>query len=126
MGPVGWAKVLTPAVLICAAILMHAWLARPRVVTFERSYQAVLLTNNSVYFGKLSGYGTENPVLSEVYYVQTGVDPQTKQQSNILTKRGKEWHEPDKMYLNPRQILFVESVGPDSRVAQLIRELRNK
>jgi hypothetical protein len=26
------------------------------------------------------------------------------------------------MYLNPRQILFVEPVGTDSRVAQLIKE----
>jgi hypothetical protein len=37
-----------------------------------------------------------------------------------LIKRGKELHEPDRMYLNTQQILFVEPVGPNSKVAQLI------
>jgi hypothetical protein len=38
----------------------------------------------------------------------------------------KELHEPDRMYLNPNQIVFVESVGPNSKVAQLIDEQKNK
>jgi len=40
----------------------------------------------------------------------------------VLVKRGKELHEPDRMYLNPNQILFVETVGPNSKVAQLIAQ----
>jgi len=45
-------------------------------------------------------------VLREVYYVQSGVNEQ-KQPTNILLKRGsKEWHSPDRMYLNPRQIIW--------------------
>ena len=35
---------------------------------------------------------------------------------------GKELHGPDRMYLNPNSIVFVEPVGPESRVAQLISE----
>lgn len=91
-------------------------------VKFLTPYQAVLLTNGSVYFGQLEGYGGPSPVLRQVYYIVTQTNTQTKQTSNILVKRGKELHEPDRMYLNPRQILFVEPVGPNSKVAQLIKE----
>jgi len=42
--------------------------------------------------------------------------------SNVLVKRGKELHEPDRMYLSPNQIIFVEPVGKDSKVAQLIAQ----
>jgi len=91
-------------------------------VTFSTPYQAVLLSNNSVYFGKLSGYGTSNPVLTDVFYILSQTDPQTKQVKNILVKRGKELHGPDRMYLNANSIVFVEPVGTDSKVAQLIQE----
>jgi len=91
-------------------------------VKFLTPYQAVLLTNGSVYFGQLEGYGGPNPVLSKVYYVLTQTNSETKQTNNILVKRGKELHEPDRMYINPRQILFVEPVGVNSKVAQLIKE----
>ena len=64
--------------------------------------------------------GTSNPVLTEVYYVQSTVDPETKKQNNILLRRGKEWHGPDRMYINPQQIVIVEPVSPDSRVGELI------
>jgi hypothetical protein len=43
---------------------------------------------------------------------------ESKQVNNVLVRRGKELHEPDRMYLNPTQILFVEPVGPNSKVAQ--------
>jgi hypothetical protein len=39
-------------------------------------------------------------------------------------KRGKELHQPDRMYLNPNQILFVEPVGLNSKVAELIQQSR--
>lgn len=91
-------------------------------ITFSTPYQAVLLSNNSVYFGKLSGYGTSNPVLTDVFYIVSKADPDTKQVQNVLVKRGKELHGPDRMYLNANSIVFVEPVGTDSKVAQLIQE----
>jgi hypothetical protein len=93
-----------------------------QAVTFSTPYQAVLLVNNSVYYGKLSGWGTPNPVLTDVFYIVTKTDPDTKKVSNILIKRGKELHGPDRMYLNPNQIILVEPVAADSKVAQLITE----
>ncbi|MBI3661583.1 MAG: hypothetical protein HY234_00830 [Acidobacteria bacterium] len=97
--------------------------AKPK---FTTEHQAVLLTNGQVYFGKLEGLGTPYPTLREVYYVQGKVNPETKEVANILVKRGKEWHAPDLMILNPNHIILVEPVGPDSKVAQLIAELRKQ
>jgi len=89
-------------------------------------YYAVLLTNGSVYFGKLEGMGSPSPVLLDVYYVQPGpVDPNTKQPSGVvLVHRGKELHGTDRMILNDKSIVLVEPVGSDSRVAQLIPEAK--
>lgn len=99
---------------------------RTSEVKFSTPYQAVLLTNGSVYFGKLQGYGSPSPVLTQVYYIVSQTDPATKQVTNALVKRGKELHQPDRMYLDPRQILFIEPVGPNSPVAQKIAEQSGK
>jgi hypothetical protein len=108
------------AVIIAAFLYMRT--VTPSSVSFTTPYQAVLLTNGMAYFGKLQGYGTPRPVLTEVYYIVTQTNPDTKQNSNVLVKRGKELHEPDRMYINPNQILCVEPVGPNSKVAQLIQQ----
>jgi hypothetical protein len=108
------------AVIIAAFLYMRT--VTPSSVSFTTPYQAVLLTNGMAYFGKLQGYGTPRPVLTEVYYIVTQTNPDTKQNNNVLVKRGKELHEPDRMYINPNQILCVEPVGPNSKVAQLIAQ----
>jgi hypothetical protein len=114
------------ALMVALAVLAAGWMvSHPGAVSFDQTYQAVLLTNGQVYFGRLEGYGTKNPVLREVYYVQSGVNDQ-KQPTNILLKRGIEWHGPDRMYLNPRQIMMVEPVGPTSRVSELIKDLKTQ
>jgi hypothetical protein len=117
--------VILAAIIVALSILLASWIgSRSHVVTFDKPYQAVLLSNGQVYYGRLDGYGTDHPVLREVYYIQSGVNPQTHEQTNILMKRGKEWHAPDRMYLNPNQILLVEPVGTDSKVSDLIKDLR--
>ena len=115
-----WA--VTAIVVIVAAFMIVRNTRPGEPVKFTTPYQAVLLTNGTAYFGKLEGYGTPQPVLSEVYYIVTQNNPETKQNSNVLVKRGKELHEPDRMYLNPNQILCVEPVGEKSKVAQLIAQ----
>lgn len=95
-------------------------------VALTTPYQAVLLSNGSAYFGKIEGLGTPYPQLTEVYYVQSRQNPETKQTMNILVKRGNELHGPDRMILNANDIVFIEPVNPSSRVAQLIAEQRKK
>ena len=113
------------AVLIAALLFVRST-GPSTPVAFTTPYQAVLLTNGTAYFGKLEGYGTPRPVLKEVYYIVTQNNPETKQSNNVLVKRGKELHEPDRMYLNANQIVYVEPVGPNSKVAQLIAQAQNQ
>lgn len=108
--------------LVGGALSYNLVAQRPRSVPFNSIYQAVLLSNGSVFYGKLDGYGTEHPVLNNVFYIVSQQNPETKQVNNVLVRRGKELHGPDRMYINPRSIVFVEPVGPTSRVAQLINE----
>src|SRR5689334_21215458 len=109
--------ILVMALLIFAGGALWFALARNSGVVLNTPYQAVLLTNGQVYFGKLEGLGTPFPVLREVFYVQNGQDPQTKAVASVLIKRGKEWHAPDRMILNTSMIVLVEPVNPSSRVA---------
>lgn len=115
-----WA--ITAIIVVVAAFMIVRNTTPPPAVAFTTPYQAVLLTNGNAFFGKLEGYGTQRPVLTEVYYIVTQTNPETKQSSNILVKRGKELHEPDRMYLNASDILYVEPVGTNSKVAQLIAQ----
>jgi hypothetical protein len=82
----------------------------------------VRLNGGQVHFGKLEGLGTQYPVLTQVFYVTSRQDPETKEVSNILVKRGKEWHAPARMIINASQIVLIEPVTSGSRVAQLIAE----
>jgi len=112
-------------ILVIAAVVWHlVGHHRDSAVEFSTPYQAVLLSNGSVYFGHLQGYGGRHPMMTEVYYVVTQTNPETKQTNNVLVKRGKELHEPDRMYLNPSLIVLVEPVGPNSKVAQLIAQAK--
>jgi hypothetical protein len=114
--------ILAGLFVIAAAALHVGHEMRSSTAEFSTPYQAVLLTNGAVYFGHLQGYGGPTPVLTDVYYIVSQTNPETKQASNVLVKRGKELHEPDRMYLNPNQLLFVEPVGVNSKVAQLIAQ----
>ena len=103
------------------------WFSPQRAVAGKtKGYSAVLLDNNSVYFGKVADLGTDYPVLTDVFYIQSAVDQETKKQSNILVKRGKEWHAPDKMVLNARHIIMIEPVTDGSTVAKLIAQANGK
>jgi hypothetical protein len=85
-------------------------------------FQAVLLTTGQVYYGRISGLETDYPILRDVYYIQTATDPNTKAVTNVLIRRGQEWHGPDYTVLNARHIALVEPVSEGSKVAQLIAE----
>jgi hypothetical protein len=108
--------------LACGGYLFYSHIRGAEIKLPVDQYFAVYLTGGQLYFGKLQGLGTPFPVLTNVFYVQSRQDNQTKQVTNILVKRGKEWHGPDRMYLNAAQIILAEPVGPTSRVAELINE----
>ena len=84
--------------------------------TFATPYQAVLLSNGAVYYGKLAGYGTLHPDPDGRLLHPEQDYRNNKQVTNVLVKRGKELHGPDRMYLNASQIVFVEPVDRIQRL----------
>jgi len=93
---------------------------------FDTPFQAVLLDTGQVYYGKIDKLDSPYPVLRDVFYVQSSTDPSTKQVTNVLIRRGKEWHGPDFTVLNARHIAMVEPVGTTSKVSELISEAQQK
>ena len=85
-------------------------------------YHAVLLQNGQAFFGRIQSLDSEYVVLQDVYYIQSRQNPETKQVSNVLVKRGQEWHSPDRMILNKRNVILMEPVTETSQVAKLIAE----
>jgi len=91
-------------------------------LAFNTPYQVVFLDNNNAYIGKILQSGKDFIHLTNVYYIQTQVNPDTKQATNTLVKRGNELHKPDYMQINKRHIVMIEPVTLDSQVAKLIEQ----
>ena len=94
-------------------------------------YQAVFLSNNQVYFGKLSELDSPYPMLSDVYYIQALAPQDLSSASKAgqlqLVKLGSELHQPqDVMYLNRDQILFVEPLKAESQIVKSIEQFKSR
>ncbi len=118
--------VIAGIVVIIAAFLLVKDTRPGQAEKFSTPYQAVTLANGVVYYGKLEGYGTPRPVLTNVYVVVSQTNPDTKQTARALVKLDKveELYQPDRMYLNPIQISNVQPVNEQSQVAKLIAQAK--
>ena len=113
--------------LVAACIVCGLWWFRgSHALKLDTTYQAVLLDNGQVYYAKIERLDSEFSVLTDVYYVEHQVDPQTKEGKNILIRRGNEWHAPNRTAINTRHVVLIEPVAPGSKVAELIAALKNK
>ena len=87
----------------------------------EQKWQAVFLTNNQVYFGKLKDYDAKYLTLSKVYYLRTAEDLQNTSSTLNLVKLGGELHGPEDVIFVPKSsVLFWENLKESSRVVQAI------
>ncbi len=88
------------------------------------TWQAVFLTNDQVYFGKLSNETREYAVLDSIFYLRVSEPLQqgaTGQPALNLVKLGGELHGPsDRMYIPKDKIMFWENMKSDSQVVQAI------
>jgi hypothetical protein len=121
--PVQWTVALA-AVVAAAALSVIAYESAHarRLPELSTAYHAVALTNGQVFFGRIDELGADYTVLRDVFYIQSRQNPGSSQVSNVLIKRGGEWHAPDRMILNRQQIVLIEPVKEDSQVARLIEE----
>ena len=101
--------------------------------TASDMYQAVFLTNDQVYFGKLTNADSQYPRLTDVFYLQVtqtlqpigDAEASTPQQNINLIKLGGELHGPsDAMVINRDHILFFEDMKEDSQVVTAIRQYK--
>jgi|SRR3989344_6770135 len=127
-------KWLWIAVLVLLLVLILWWAG---YLAFGASrYQAVFLSNNQVYFGKLSSPKSDYPVLRDIFYLQVtqtlqpqdpNVSPPASGQQIQLVKLGNELHGPiDEMKINKDQILFIEDLKPDSQVVKAIEAFKTQ
>jgi hypothetical protein len=122
-----WRAVLTVLVIVIAALSLLAggrillWPSQPQLTA---TYHAVVLTNGQVFFARVEQLGSPYSVLTDIYYLQRRVDAEARQASPSLVKTSTEMHEPDRMFVNSRHILFIEPVSGESQIAKLIEQMR--
>ena len=103
----------------------------------EDRYYAVFLTNDQVYFGKITKSTSREVVLTDIYYliirrplqaqVPEGSPSARPRPEYRLIKLGGELHGPeDEMRINRDQILFIEPLKKDGKVVQAILQSKNK
>ena len=117
--------------LVAAAIVVLVlWQSGALPLRLSGKYQAVFLSNNQVYFGKLYNASSDYPALREIYYLQVTQalqprDPRSPAQQINLVKLGGELHGPeDEMRVNRDHILFVEDLKSDSQVVAAIADYK--
>lgn len=90
-------------------------------------YQAVFLTDESVYFGKLSDGLPGQVKLTNIYYLNNGTYEQGGSGGNIsdlsLVKLGSELHSPkDEMNISRDQMKFWENLKNDGQIVRAIQD----
>ncbi len=120
---ISWILALA-AVVIAAALSITAYQGWRASVppALSTPYHAVLLASGQAFFGRVESLQPDYVVLHDVFYIQSRTNPETKQVSNILVKRGQEWHSPDRMILSKRHVMLIEPVTESSQVAKLIAD----
>lgn len=98
--------------------------ALPQKLTAD--YHAVFLDNGQVFFGRLKAPSSDFIELTEVFYVRSETNKETKEVRSVLIKRGQEWHGPDMMFVNSKHVTLIEPVSPGSKVGELIKEAASK
>jgi len=112
------------ALVIAVALTVLAFQAdkHSQPTQLNSAYQAIVLMNGQLFFGKVEGLGNDYVVLQDVFYIQSRQKPGTTEVANVLIKRGKEAHAPDRMIINRQQIVLIEPVTENSSIAKLIAE----
>lgn len=125
----GWVALVIAVLVIAGLIYLGILLLDKKTnqaggAVLKDKYQAVFLTNNQVYFGKIESLNESGITLKEIYYlqVQNADDKNAKDQNLSLAKLGSELHGPeDKMFINDDQVLFWENLKDDGKVVQAIK-----
>ncbi len=94
-------------------------------------YQAIFLTNQQTYFGKITQITKDDIKIENIFYLQTGsVDKSGNLSSGSnmnLVKLGSEIHGPqDSMIIERKNVLFWENLKSDSQVSKAIDQYQKQ
>jgi hypothetical protein len=109
----------TLATLTVIAYQNHRRFHQPLLTT---PYQAVTLTNGSVFYGRIDHLGSDHPVLRNAFSLRHEQNAETQQPSHVLVRREDELTGADHMIFPVTSIAFVEPVHADSIVGRLIEQ----
>ncbi len=127
-----WGLVVGGAALVIVAVVAALKLSTGSVVGLWPSsptWQAVFLSNSTVYFGRVNSSGGQWLVMHDIYYLQRAQTPQpsgtpeeqASQGKLVLIKLGNELHGPqDTMRINRDHVVFIEDLKSDSQVVKAI------
>lgn len=88
----------------------------------SNKWQAVTLSNNQIYFGRLQEVSKEYATLKDVYYLQAPSGSQTT--TNLVQLNEKIYGPENQMYIPKQQIIFWENLGENSQVVKAIEQTR--
>ena len=95
-----------------------------QVIKFRNSYQAVFLSNDQVYFGKITELTNKYIVLNNPYYIQinqTTVSEENPQPEMKLIAIKDEFHKPkDFMLIEKSSVIFIEELRDTSQIVDII------
>ncbi|MFB6181469.1 MAG: hypothetical protein ABEJ24_01080 [Candidatus Magasanikbacteria bacterium] len=123
--------IITVAILlILAGGSIFYFYTQSKSFLVKENYQAVFLSNDQVYFGKITENKDDWIVLENIYYLQFSKPLQGQKKGEEITKSdvtlnklGNEIHGPrDMMKINREQILFIEELTGESKVISAIRD----
>ena len=121
-------KIIVAVVILVVILAGWIWSGGAGLMSSSGSdYQAVFLTNDQVYFGKVGKSLGDQVLLTDIYYLQVSqpLQPSSPEPNVNLVKLGNELHGPaDIMRINRDHILFIEDLKPDSKVVEAIKNYK--
>jgi hypothetical protein len=107
------------ALLAATVYQNHRRFHRPLITT---QYQAVVLANGNVFYGRIDHLGSDHPVLRGVFTVRREPDSGTGQPLYTLIRRRDEADGADHIIIPVSAIAFIAPVQPDSAIGKLIEQ----
>lgn len=117
---------LTALMVSLVVLLTQGRIASEDNIIDKERYQAVFLSSDQVYFGRILDLNDKYVNLVDVYYLSA--QQQESKDANLeLVKLGCEVHGPsDQLVINRDQLVFWENVKTDSKLADGIKQWKEK
>lgn len=122
MSPMVWISAIVVVVVLVGG---YMWLRPAGAGIDTGKYQAVLLTDNSAYFGKLHVIDDHYMKLTDVYYLQSKTlqDTSATQPELQLIKLGEEVQGPtDEIIISRDKIVYFENLKETGKVTTAIKK----